>query len=141
MKARNIGVTSLVLFLLPLAIACAGKRFTSSWPEPGLTVYISKELQPDSGNVSPGVDFPNSQPDQGTVDSRIVEPRVGSSPRSSNLPACEPVEVRAVHKTSLRVKWSGDHPYSSTLNGDWRPIVHRSRDECVERLKTLTHPP
>src|SRR5262245_52286733 len=141
MKAHNIGVIILVLLHLPLALACAGKRFTPSWPEPGLPVYISKELQPDFGNVSPGVDFPNPQPDKGTVDSGIVEPRVGSNPLGSSLPACEPVEVRAVHKTSLRVKWSGDKPYSSTLNGDWSAIVHRSREDCLERLKTLRRPP
>lgn len=141
MKAHNIALTSLVLLLLPLAIACAVTRFTPSWPEPGLPVFISKELQPDFGNQSPGVDFPNPRPDQGTVDSRIMEPRVGSNPHSSSLPACEPVEVRTVHKNSLRVKWSGDNPYSSTLNGDWSTIVHRSREECMERLKTRTRTP
>ena len=141
MKAHRIGVTSLVLLLLPLAIACAGKRVTPSWPEPGFPVYISKELQPDFGNVSPGVDFPNPQPDQGTVDSRIMEPSVGSNPLGSSLPACEPVEVRAVHKASLRVKWSGDNRYSSTLNGDWSTIVHRSKEECLKSLKSLTRPP
>jgi hypothetical protein len=97
-------------------------------------VYISKELQPDSGNVPPGVEFPNPQPDKGTVDSRIMEPSVGSTSGAS-LPACEPVEVRAVHKSSLRVKWSGDRAYSSTLNGDWSTIVHRTREECVASLK------
>jgi hypothetical protein len=141
MKALNIGVTSLLLLHLPLAIACAGKRAAPSWPEPGFAVYISKELQPDSGNVSPGVDFPNPQPDKGTVDSRIMEPRVGSNSGSSSLPACEPVEVRAVHKSSLRVKWSGDRSYSSTLNGDWSAIVHRTREECIERLKRPTPSP
>jgi hypothetical protein len=139
-KALNIGTTSLVLLHLTLAIACAGKQYTPSWPERGFPVYISKELQPDSDNVAPGVDFPNPQPDQGTVDSRIMEPRVGSSPHSSRLPACEPVEVRAVHKTSLRVKWSGEYRHSSTLNGDWSTLVHRSREECVERMKTLWRP-
>ena len=138
MKTLNIGATSLVLLQLTLTIACAGKRLTPSWPEPGLPVYISKELHADSDNVGPGVDFPNAQPDQGTADSRIVEPRVGSNSHGSSLPACEPVEVRAVHKTSLRVRWSGENPYSSTLNGDWSALVHRSREECVERLKAPT---
>src|SRR5262245_7234349 len=141
MRVDKNGVVSLLLLPLPLAIACGTKRLEPSWPERGFPVYISKELHPDFGNEPPRVDFPNPPPQQGTVDSRIMDPRVGSNPLSSVLPACEPVEVRAVNKTSLRVRWSGDSRYSSTLNGDWGAIVHRSKEECLGSLKAPQRAP
>ena len=141
MKTRRITVSSLLLLHLFLSVACGPKRLKPSWPEKGFPVYISTELHPDFGNEPPGVTFPTGPSDETKVDPRAVEPRVGSHAFSSNLPACEPVEVRAVHRTSLRVKWLGDSPYSSTLNGDWSSIVHRSKDECLERLKTLRNAP
>ena len=138
---RKIAAISLMLLHIPLSIACGPKRLNPAWPEKGFPVYISKELYPDYGNQPPGVDFPNRPPEQGPVDPRVVEPRVGSNPLTSSLPACEPVEVRAVHRTSLRVKLLGDSPNSSTLYGDWSSIVHRSREECLESLKRLKQAP
>ncbi len=141
MSMRAVMVTGLLLLQFSLSIACGAKRLNPSWPEKGFPVYISRELHPDYGDQPPGLEFPNRPSDETKVDPRAVEPRVGSDPLTSSLPACEPVEVRAVHRTSLRVKWLGESGYSSTLNGDWSPLVHRSREECLERLKTLKHAP
>jgi hypothetical protein len=46
-----------------------------------------------------------------------------------------------VKKNSLRVTWLGDRPTQSTLNGDWRSIVHRSKEKCLDAMKILQQRP
>jgi len=50
------------------------------------------------------------------------------------LPICGPAEVRAVQGIP-RFRSLKDNPGSFTLHGNWKPIVHRSREECPESLR------
>ncbi len=136
---RTIVVTGLILIQICLSIACAATRYRSTWPEKGFPVYISRDLYPDPGQprgVDSTVDFLTGRSERNPAQSRLTP-----EPSPPTLPACEPAEVRAVHKTWLRVRWLRESQYSSTLNGDWGSVIHRSREECLERMKTLTSTP
>ncbi len=129
-------VTAIHLIVLQVSLfACASKRFSPAWPAKGFLVYASRELYPDYGQPRGGegtVDFLTGKTERNPVISGV-----GSNAPTLSLPACEPAEVRAVHRTSLRVRWLRDSQNSSTLGEDWSSVVHRSKDECLERIRTL----
>ena len=118
---RPIGMAYPFLLLASTAACLVGASKYSqshSWPQRGLPLFVSRELHPDF------VPFDSTNP--------AGNSSVG--PRSSTLPACEPVEVQTVAEHAIVVRWLDGGSVNSTLYENWQGLVHRTKEECVERL-------
>src|SRR5262245_27565830 len=123
MRPREI-IGPLLLSASAAACVIGSSRYAQShsWPQRGLPVFVSRELQPDytpfeSTNLAPG----NT-----------------SSPTISRLPACESVEVQSVAERAIVVKWLNGESVNSTLSENWQDFVHRTKEECMKRLNAQT---
>lgn len=108
-----------VLMTAPVIVLTAGLATAAVWaesrawePEKGAVVFVSRVLQSDSGQ------------------SRAS--KKGGNPADTGLPACEPVEVRAVHGKSLKVLWRKDGKTESTLAEHWDAVVHATKTDCLK---------
>ena len=110
----------------------ASARSNSTWPQKGTLLYVSRTLYPNHGLPRGG----SSTEDflTGSSERNPITSGDDSSPPSLELPACEPVEVQAVKKESLRVRWRRDTQTLSTLGKDWRSEVHRTKEGCLEAV-------
>ena len=117
---RRTSVVATLLFLVAL-VGCSvgGSKYAQlhSWPQSGLPVFVSRALEPDY-----------------TPFTMASEPTTSSGPAIPQMPACEPVEVRSVAEKSIVVMWLHGGPAVSTVGGDWRGLVHRTKEECIESL-------
>lgn len=119
MRPSEIGFAFLLLDSTTACLVGASKYGQShSWPQRGLPVFVSRELQPDYA----------------PFDSTNLGGNSSVGPRSSKLPACEPVEVQAVAEHAIVVKWLNGESVNSTLSENWRSLVHRTKAECMEHL-------
>jgi hypothetical protein len=113
------------LLLLASTAAClvGSSKYAQShsWPQRGLPVFVSRELQPD---YTP-------------FEQTNLPPGRTSGPTISRLPACEPVEVQAVAEHKIMVKWLNGESVISSLSENWQDFVHRTKEECMERLNAL----
>ena len=130
--------TATIPFLLVQALLLAGAgagaaESESAWPDKGIVVYVSRVLHPDGGrSMQTGnmtADFVGGRSDRNPITSG------DGAAASFGLPACEPVEVRAVKKKSLRVRWERDKETLSTLGKSWKQYVHRSKSDCLDIMK------
>ena len=110
----------------------ASTRSNSTWPQKGTLLYVSRTLYANHGLPRGG----SSTEDflTGNSERNPIASDDGSSPPGVELPACEPVEVQAVKKDSLRVRWRRDTKTLSTLGKDWRSEVHRTKEDCIEAV-------
>jgi hypothetical protein len=119
MQLREIGCSLLLLTSTAACLLGSSKYAQShSWPQRGVPVFVSRELDPvyapfHSTTLAPG----------GT-----------SGPTISKLSACEAVEVQAVADHAIVVKWLNGESVDSTLSENWQDFVHRTKEECIERL-------
>jgi len=137
---RKAMVTIQLLLVLTSALTvCASTRSNSTWPQKGTLLYISKTLYPDHGLPRGG----SSTEDflTGSSERNPITSGDGSTPPRLELPACEPVEVQAVKKESLRVRWRRDTQTLSTLGKDWKSEVHRSKEDCLEAVNARKRGP
>ena len=118
MRPRSI-VAPLLLLVATQACSVGATKYAQShsWPQSGLPVFVSRALEPDYR--------PFFIPSESTTSSGPVIPQ---------LPACEPVQVRSVDEHSIIVVWVNGGPAQSTVGADWQSIVHKTREECIERL-------
>jgi hypothetical protein len=115
MRPREI-VCPLLLIASTTACLVGSSKYAQShlWPQRGLPVFVSRELHP--------VYTPFDTTDL-----------AGKAPISM-LPACEPVEVQTVAEHEIVVKWLNGESVASTLSENWQDFVHRTKEECIERL-------
>jgi hypothetical protein len=114
---RSATVPTIVLTLgLGLVTATWSAESSAKEPEKGSVVYVSRVLQPDSG-----------QPQAS---------KNAAHPGNTGLAACEPVEVQAVHGKSLKVLWKKDGKTHSTLGEHWDAVVHATRKDCLKVMES-----
>ena len=99
-----------IALTIGLATAAVSAESPAKEPEKGSVVYVSRVLQSDSGESHAS--------------------KNGAHPASAGLPACEPVEVRAVHGKSMKVTWKRDGKTVSTLGEHWDAVVHATQQDC-----------
>ena len=117
MKSATIRITaSAIGVALCLATATVSAGSPGKGLRKGSVVYVSRVLQPESGqsNVS----------------------KNAAHPANAGLPACEPVEVRAVHGKSLKVVWKRDGKTDSKLGEHWDAVVHATQKECLQVVES-----
>jgi hypothetical protein len=121
MRAREI-ICPLLLSASTVACLVGSSKYSQSheWPQRGIPVFVSQELQPDYAPFVPTNLATGST----------------SGPAISRLPACEPVQVQAVAEHKIVVKWLNGESVNSTLAENWQDSVHRTKEECIERLST-----
>ena len=110
MTASAIGV-ALCLATTAVAAEAPGKKV-----EKGSVVYVSRVLQSDSGQAKVSKNAAHAA--------------------NAGLPACEPVEVRAVRGKSLKVMWKRDGKTDSTLGEHWDAVVHATQQECLKVVES-----
>jgi hypothetical protein len=122
-------------------IACSARHLQApSWLIKGFPVYISRELLPDPDQVGLAgqpatVELSPTGGGYTPLGGGVrVKPGTTLAPLGTHLPACEPVEVRSATAEYLLVRWLGEDRYRSTLRGDWTASVHRTKEECLERV-------
>lgn len=113
-------VAPLLLMASTAACLVGSSKYAQShsWPQRGHSVFVSRELRPAYAPFDPTNPGGNSS--------------VG--PASSRLPACEPVEVQAATEHSIIVKWLNGESVNSTLSENWQDSVHRTKEECLQKL-------
>lgn len=118
MKSATVRMrASAIVLSFCLATATASAGSPGKGPEKGSVVYVSRVLQSDSGQSKAS--------------------KNAAHPANTGLPACEPVEVRAVHgKSSLKVTWKRDGKTHSTLGEYWDAVVHATQKECLEVVES-----
>jgi hypothetical protein len=115
MMKRRATVPTIVL-AIGLATAAVSAEPPVKEPEKRSVVYVSRVLQPDSGESKAS--------------------KNAAHPGNPGLPACEPVEVRAVHGSSLKVAWKKDGKTVSTLGEHWDAVVHATQAECLKVMES-----
>jgi hypothetical protein len=105
-----------IVLAVGLATAAVSAEPPAKEPEKGSVVYVSRVLQPDSGQSNAS--------------------KNAAHPANAGLPACEPVEVRAVHGKSLKVMWKKDGKTHSTLSGHWDAVVHATQKDCLKVVES-----
>lgn len=130
MRKAMVAIQLLLVHASALTVDASTKS-NSTWPQKGTLLYISRALYPDGlpRGGSSTEDFLTGSSERNPITSGDT-----SSPPSLELPACEPVEVQAVKKESLRVRWLRNTKTLSTLGKDWKTQVHRSKDDCLEAV-------
>jgi hypothetical protein len=119
MRPREIFCPLLLLATTAACLVGSSKYAQShSWPQRGVPVFVSRELEPVYAPFGP-----TNLPTGST-----------SGPTISRLPACEPVEVQTVAEHAIVVRWLNGEPVNSTLSENWQDFVHRTKEECIERL-------
>ena len=130
MRRRGIVLLLMVMpFTVTLSVAGGAE---GTLPEKGAVLYVSRTLHSQAGSSGPA----------GSSTADFVTGRTSINPISSgeggvthlSLPACEPVEVRSAKKKSLKVRWLRDRRTVSTLGEHWRDDVHRSQEDCMEKV-------
>lgn len=117
---RQLVCPLLVVLVSTAACLVGSSKYarSHSWPQRGLPVFVSRGLHPDY------VPF----------DSTNLGGNSSVGPRSSRLSACEPVEVQTVAEHAIVVQWLNGESVNSTLPENWKGFVHRTKEECIERL-------
>jgi hypothetical protein len=121
MRTREI-ICPLLLSASTAACLVGSSKYSQShgWPQDGIPVFVSRELQPDFAPFVP----------------TNLQTGSTSGPAISRLAACEPVQVQAVAEHKIVVKWLNGESVNSTLSESWQDSVHRTKEECTERLST-----
>ena len=112
---NRIATVPVIVLTIGLATAAVSAGSPGKGPEKGSVAYVSRVLQPDGQSHA----SKNSK-----------------HPDDAGLPACEPVEVRAVRGKSLKVMWKRDGKTQSTLGEHWDAVVHATRQECLKVVES-----
>jgi hypothetical protein len=109
---RTSAAVPAIVLTIGLGITTLSAESPGKGPEKGAVVYVSRVLQPDGGESKAS--------------------KNAAHPGNAGLPACEPVEVRAVHGKSLKVVWKKDGKTVSTLAEHWDAVVHATQADCLK---------